>query len=70
MDIHAPFAGIVRFAVEDGQTVDTGDRLAVVEATKLESAVDAPGPGVVRRGAVEDYARVDGGDLILVLGEA
>lgn len=69
MDIHAPFAGIVRFAVEDGQTVTTGDRLAVVEATKLESAVDAPGPGVVHRRVVDDFARVDGGDLLLELGE-
>ncbi|AHW63879.1 Hypothetical protein CGLY_07170 [Corynebacterium glyciniphilum AJ 3170] len=69
MDIHAPFAGIVRFAVADGQNVATGDRLAVVEATKLESAVDAPGPGVVHRGAVEDFARIDGGDLLLSLGE-
>jgi biotin carboxyl carrier protein len=70
MDIHAPFAGIVRFAVEDGQTVATGDRLAVVEATKLESPVNAPGPGVVHRGAVEDFTRVDGGDRLLELGEA
>ncbi|MCJ7859419.1 acetyl-CoA carboxylase biotin carboxyl carrier protein subunit [Corynebacterium kalidii] len=70
MDIHAPFAGIVRFAVEDGQTVATGDRLAVVEATKLESPVNAPGPGVVHRGAVEDFTHVDGGDRLLELGEA
>ena len=35
MDIYAPFAGIVRFEVADGQTVATGDRLAVVEAVKL-----------------------------------
>lgn len=70
MDIFAPFAGIVRFAVEDGQKVATGDRLAVVEATKLESAVDAPGPGVVRRGEVTDFTRVDGGDVLLSLEEA
>lgn len=70
MDIHAPFAGTVRFAVEDGQTVATGDRLAVVEAVKLESVVEAPGPGTVRRGAVEDYAHVDGGDALLTVEEA
>lgn len=67
MDICAPFAGIVRFAVDDGEKVSTGDRLAVVEATKLESGVDAPGPGVVRRGEVSDFTRVDGGDVLLTL---
>ena len=67
MDIFAPFAGIVRFTVEDGQVVDTGEQLAVVEAVKLESTVDAPGPGVARRRAVDDFADVAGGDLLLSL---
>ncbi|HIW91616.1 MAG TPA: acetyl-CoA carboxylase biotin carboxyl carrier protein subunit [Candidatus Corynebacterium avicola] len=67
MDIFAPFAGIVRFTVEDGQVVDTGEKLAVVEAVKLESTVEAPGPGVARRGAVDDFADVAGGDLLLSL---
>jgi biotin carboxyl carrier protein len=65
MDIYAPFAGIVRFEVADGQTVDTGDRLAVVEAVKLEAPVEAPGPGTVRRGVVDDFADVSGGDALL-----
>jgi biotin carboxyl carrier protein len=69
MDIYAPFAGIVRFTVEDGQAIATGDHLAVVEAVKLESTVDAPGPGTVRRGAVEDYSDVSGGDLLLTLDQ-
>lgn len=67
MDIFAPFAGHVRFEASDGQTVTTGDRLAVVEAVKVEAVVAAPGPGVVQRGSVEDFSRVDGGDLILRL---
>jgi biotin carboxyl carrier protein len=67
MDIYAPFAGIVRFDVADGQTVATGDRLAVVEAVKLEAPVEAPGPGTVRRGTVEDFADVAGGDALLRL---
>lgn len=65
MDIFAPFAGYVRFEVEDGQHVATGDRLAVVEAIKVEAPVSAPGPGVVRRGEVADFSSVDGGDLLL-----
>ena len=69
MDIFAPFAGIVRFTVEDGQVVDTGEKLAVVEAVKLESTVEAPGPGVARRRAVDDFADVAGGDLLLSLDQ-
>ncbi|MGO1950002.1 MAG: biotin/lipoyl-containing protein [Mycobacteriaceae bacterium] len=70
MDINAPFAGIVRFTVGDGQVVTTGDHLAVVEAVKLEATVDSPGPGVVRLGAVEEYADVTGGDLLLTVDAA
>lgn len=67
MDIFAPFAGHVRFEVEDGQAVAAGDRLAVVEAVKVEANVVAPGAGTARRGAVEDFTAVDGGDLLLTL---
>ena len=47
MKIYAPFAGIVHYHVAAGDTVTTGQKLASVEATKLEAAVIAPGPGVV-----------------------
>lgn len=67
MDIFAPFAGYVRFQVEDGQRVATGDRLAVVEAIKVEAPVVAPGPGMVKLGAVKDFSAVNGGDLLLHL---
>ncbi|MBC2681803.1 acetyl-CoA carboxylase biotin carboxyl carrier protein subunit [Corynebacterium anserum] len=69
MKIYAPFAGVVRFLVADGQTVETGDQLAVVEAVKLEAPVLAPGPGVVQRSIHEDFVDVAGGDEILRLGE-
>lgn len=69
MKIYAPFAGVVRFLVADGQSVDTGDQLAVVEAVKLEAPVLAPAPGVVRRSVHEDFVDVSGGDEILELGE-
>jgi acetyl-CoA/propionyl-CoA carboxylase biotin carboxyl carrier protein len=39
---------IVRVAVEDGQTVTTGDLIAVVEAMKMENPVKAHIDGVVR----------------------
>ena len=69
MDICAPFAGIVRFHVAAGDTVDTGEPLATVEAVKLEAPVLAPGPGTVSTLAVADFSDVLGGDLLLEVAE-
>jgi 3-methylcrotonyl-CoA carboxylase alpha subunit len=47
--IRAPMNGrLVAIAVEDGDTVGAGQRLAVVEAMKMEHALIAPYAGVVR----------------------
>ena len=47
--IRAPMNGrLVKLAVEDGETVEAGQRLAVVEAMKMEHALVAPHAGVVR----------------------
>ena len=47
--IRAPMNGrLVALAVEDGETVEAGQRLAVVEAMKMEHALVAPHAGVVR----------------------
>ena len=47
--IRAPMNGrLVAIAVEDGDTVEAGQRLAVVEAMKMEHALVAPFAGVVR----------------------
>jgi 3-methylcrotonyl-CoA carboxylase alpha subunit len=47
--IRAPMNGcLVAVAVEDGETVEAGRRLAVVEAMKMEHALIAPHAGVVR----------------------
>lgn len=68
MQIHAPFAGIVRYHVRVGQRVDTGDVLATVEAVKLEAPVAAPGPGVVSSLSRGDFTDVQGGDVLLEVG--
>ena len=47
--VRAPMNGrLVALAVEDGETVEAGQRLAVVEAMKMEHALVAPHAGVVR----------------------
>ncbi len=47
--VRAPMNGrLVALTVEDGETVEAGQRLAVVEAMKMEHALVAPHAGVVR----------------------
>ncbi len=47
--IRAPMHGrVIALSVEDGETVVAGQRLAVVEAMKMEHALVAPRAGVVR----------------------
>ncbi len=47
--IRAPMNGrLVAIAVEEGDRVEAGQRLAVVEAMKMEHALVAPHAGVVR----------------------
>lgn len=64
MLICAPFAGVVRYHVQPGQQVAAGDIIATVEATKLESPVATPGPGIVAALTCEEYSDVIGGDAL------
>ncbi|MDT9408748.1 acetyl-CoA carboxylase biotin carboxyl carrier protein subunit [Corynebacterium rouxii] len=65
MKICAPFAGIVRYKVSQGDAVTTGQELASVEATKLEAPIIAPGPGIVAEITSNDFDDVVGGDILL-----
>ena len=67
MKIYAPFAGIVHYHVAAGDTVTTGQKLASVEATKLEAAVIAP--GVVVELGVADFGDVVGGQALVELAD-
>ncbi|MDD7581311.1 acetyl-CoA carboxylase biotin carboxyl carrier protein subunit [Corynebacterium sp. 32222D000AT] len=69
MEICAPFAGIVRYHVAEGDTVDAGAPVATVEATKLEIPVVSPAPGIVSRVLVPDFSTVAGGDRLAEIGE-
>ena len=68
--VGAPLTGIVTVTVTDGQTVAAGDRLATLEAMKMESSVTAPLAGKVARVAVKDGTRVEPGDLLVVIEPA
>ena len=65
--VAAPLTGIVTVAVSEGQRVEAGDRIATLEAMKMESSVTAPLSGSVVGTPVKDGARVEPGDLLVVI---
>ncbi|GCD88074.1 pyruvate carboxylase [Nocardioides sp. LS1] len=65
--VAAPFGGVVALAVAVGDRVEAGDKVAVIEAMKMEAAITTPVSGVVERIALAGVQQVDGGDLIVVI---
>ena len=61
-------ASVWQVAVTAGERVEAGDRLAVLEAMKMESVVVAPVGGVVERVLVKPGDQVDAGTTLLVVG--
>jgi len=58
-------AVVVSIAVKPGDTVSTGDRLAVLEAMKMETQVVAPFPGRIRQVMTIPNVQVSTGDPLL-----
>ncbi|OBK62463.1 pyruvate carboxylase [Mycolicibacterium fortuitum] len=67
--IGAPFAGVVTVNVAEGDAVEAGQSIATIEAMKMEAAITAPESGTVTRIAVAPTAQVEGGDLLVVMGQ-
>ena len=64
--IRAPMNGrVVALAVSEGEKVEAGQRLAVVEAMKMEHALVAPHEGVVRDLTVDVGEQVEMGERIM-----
>jgi 3-methylcrotonyl-CoA carboxylase alpha subunit len=64
----APMPGvIVRLAVSEGQCVQAHQTLAVLEAMKMEHAIQAPADGVVSKVHVAEGSRVAGGASVIDL---
>jgi 3-methylcrotonyl-CoA carboxylase alpha subunit len=64
--IRAPMNGrLVAVAVEEGEKVEAGKRLAVVEAMKMEHALVAPRAGVVRDLTANVGDQVEMGERIM-----
>ncbi len=68
--VAAPFSGVVTVTVSEGDQVQAGATVATIEAMKMEAAITAPVPGVVKRLALADVQQVEGGDLVLVIASA
>jgi pyruvate carboxylase len=67
--VAAPFDGVVTLQVEEGASIEAGATVATIEAMKMEASITAPKAGKVERLAFTGTQQVEGGDLVLVLGQ-
>lgn len=61
---------VIRVDVSQGDSVNQGDILLIVEAMKMENEIVAPVSGTVKQVAVAAGARVSEGDLLLEIEPA
>lgn len=67
-DVVAPMPGrVVRVLAREGQTVEAGQGLVVVEAMKMQNEMQAPKSGRVTRLAVTDGEAVAAGQLLATI---
>ncbi|MEX2546174.1 MAG: biotin/lipoyl-containing protein, partial [Chloroflexota bacterium] len=66
--VTAPMPGtVLQVRVSEGEEVEAGQVLVLLEAMKMENAVPAPGPGVVSRVLVEAGQQVRRGETLVEL---
>ena len=65
-DIKAPMPGLVlKISVEEGQAVEKGNALLILEAMKMENIIKAPGSGIVKEIRISEGQAVDKGQLLI-----
>jgi biotin carboxyl carrier protein len=65
-EIHAPMPGLVlEIQVSEGDTVEKGTPLLILEAMKMENVIKSPGDGVIKSVAVEKGAAVEKSALLV-----
>ncbi len=65
-EVTAPMPGkVLRVFVREGQEVDAGDDLLILEAMKMETRITADGKGTVRKVLVAEGEMVDGGQVMV-----
>lgn len=66
-DLKAPMPGLIlQVAVKEGDTVQKGDVLLILEAMKMENVLKAQGDGVVKKVAVNKGDRVEKNHILIV----
>lgn len=66
--VTAPMPGkIVRRLVEEGQQVEAGDGLLVIEAMKMQNEIKSPKAGTVRQLSASEGAAVNAGEVLAVI---
>ena len=66
--VRAPLSGTVaRIPVEEGQSIEAGDVVVVLEAMKMETEITAPSAGTVGAVLVAPGDAVSGGQLLVEL---
>lgn len=64
----APMPGkVVRVLVSEGETVEAGQGLVVVEAMKMQNEIKSPKNGIVRKIAATNGAAVNAGDVLAIV---
>ncbi|MEI6362797.1 MAG: pyruvate carboxylase [Actinomycetes bacterium] len=66
----ASVPGVISVVVKAGDQVQAGDKVAIIEAMKMESAVTAGTAGTVDTVHVKDKSQVEPGDLVVTLTPA
>ncbi len=67
--VNAPMPGtILKVNVSQGQTVNAGDVLCVLEAMKMENDITCPKAGTVTQIVTTKGANVSSGDPLIVIG--
>ncbi len=66
--VEAPMPGmIIRYDVQENDTVQEGDVLLILEAMKMENSITAPAAGTVRQINFKDGDSVKKGDVLLII---
>ena len=67
-EIHAPMPGLVlEIAVTDGQQVNTGDKLLILEAMKMENSIIIQTNAIIKRISVTAGQAVEKGQVLVEL---
>ncbi len=65
-DVKAPMPGLVlNIAVSEGQEINIGDKLLILEAMKMENVIKSDGEGIVKAIHVNKGLAVDKGQLLI-----